>query len=83
MLLCTADSLSLSYQVDRAHATSPNEGHQGVTKTRNDATSSVWWTGISQTLRSVARNCVARNKYRRESIEQMKGTEVPVDHGLE
>ena len=54
-----------------------HDGHQGITKTRANAASSVWWPGISQDITRVVRNCAMCEKYRRERIEPMKGTEFP------
>ena len=42
-----------------------------------NATSSVWWPGISQDITKVVQNCATCEKYRRERIEPMKGTEFP------
>ena len=46
-------------------------------KTRANAASSVWWPGISQGITKVDQNCAKCEKYHRESIESMKGTEFP------
>ena len=54
-----------------------HDGHQGITKTRANAASSVWWPGISQDITRVVQNCAMCEKYRRECIEPMKGTEFP------
>lgn len=54
-----------------------HDGHQGITKIRANAASSVWWPGISQDITRVVRNCAMCEKYRRERIEPMKGTEFP------
>lgn len=54
-----------------------HDGHQGITKTRANAASSVWWPGISQDITRVVQNCAMCEKYRRERIEPMKGTEFP------
>ena len=54
-----------------------HDGHQGITKTRANAASSVWWPGISQDITKVVQNCATCEKYRRERIEPMKGTEFP------
>ena len=54
-----------------------HDGHQGITKTHANAASSVWWPGISQDITRVVRNCAMCEKYRRERIEPMKGTEFP------
>ena len=53
------------------------DGHQGITKTRANAASSVWWPRISQDITNVVQNCAMCEKYRRERIEPMKGTEFP------
>ena len=52
-----------------------HDGHQGITKTRANA--SVWWPGISQNITKTVQNCATCEKYRRERIEPMKGTEFP------
>ena len=54
-----------------------HDGHQGITKTRVNAASLVWWPGISQDITKVVQNCAMCEKYRRERIEPMKGTEFP------
>ena len=54
-----------------------HDGHQGITKTRPNAASSVWWPGISQDITEALQNCATCEKYRRELIEPMKGTEFP------
>ena len=54
-----------------------HDGHQGVTKTSANAASSVWWPGINQDITKVVRNCATCEKYRKERIEPMKGTEFP------
>ena len=51
--------------------------HQGITKTRQNAASSVWWPGISRDIEKMVSDCVTCEKYRRERIEPMKGTEFP------
>ena len=52
-----------------------HDGHQGITKTCGNAASSVSWPGISQAITKVVLNCAMCEKYRRECIEPMKGTE--------
>ena len=54
-----------------------HDGHQGVTKTRQNAASSVWWPGISREIEKLVRNCAMCEKYRRERIEPMRGKEFP------
>ena len=54
-----------------------HDGHQGITKTRANAASSVWWPGISEDITKVVQNFATCEKYRRESIEPMKNTEFP------
>ena len=51
--------------------------HQGITKTPQNAASSVWWSGISRDIEKMVNNCVTCEKHRRERIEPMKGTEFP------
>ena len=56
----------------------PQHGvRSGITKTRANAASSVWWPGISQDITKVVQNCAMCEKYRRERIEPVKGTEFP------
>ena len=54
-----------------------HDGHQGVTKTRDNARSSVWLPGISNDIEKLVRNCQMCERYRRERVEPMKGTEFP------
>ena len=54
-----------------------HDGHQGITKTNANATSSVRWPGISQDITKIVQKCATCEKYRRECIEQMKGTKFP------
>ena len=54
-----------------------HDGHQGITKTRENANSSVWWPGLSKDIEKTVKNCVICEKYRRERVEPMKGTEFP------
>ena len=54
-----------------------HDGHQGITKTRENASSSVWWPGLSTDIEKTVRNCVICEKYRRERVEPMRGTEFP------
>ena len=54
-----------------------HDGHQLVTKTRENATSSVWWPGISSEIENMVRNCATCEKNRKERIESFKGTEFP------
>ena len=54
-----------------------HDGHQGITKLRANAASLVLWPGISQDITKVVQNCATCEKYRRERIEPMKGTEFP------
>ena len=51
--------------------------HQCITKTRQKAASSVWWPGISRDIEKMVSDCVTCEKYQRERIEPMKGTEFP------
>ena len=57
-----------------------HDGHQGVTKTRANAVSSVWWPGINQDITKVVRNCATCEKYRKERIEELNFL---IDPGLE
>ena len=54
-----------------------HDGHQGVTKTRENAASSAWWPGISNDIERMVRNCTTCEKYRKQRIEPMIGTEFP------
>ena len=42
-----------------------------------NANSSVWWPGLSKDIEKTVKNCVVCEKYRRERVEPMKGTEFP------
>ena len=55
-----------------------HDAHQGITKTRENAASSVWWPGLSREIENMVKNCNTCSKYRRERIEPMKGTPFPV-----
>ena len=54
-----------------------HDGHQGITKTRANAASSVWLAGIFQDITNVVQNCGMCEKYCRELIEPIKGAEFP------
>ena len=54
-----------------------HDGHQGVTKTWANASSSVWWPGMSKDIEAAIRNCAVCEKRRRDKVEPMKGTEFP------
>ncbi|XP_022795072.1 uncharacterized protein K02A2.6-like [Stylophora pistillata] len=54
-----------------------HDGHQGLSKTRANAASSVWWPGISNDICKVVSSCAICEKYRRERIEPIKGTAFP------
>ena len=54
-----------------------HDGHQGITKTRENGNSSVWWPRLSKDIEKTVKNCVVCEKYRRERVEPMKGTEFP------
>ncbi|XP_048579725.1 uncharacterized protein K02A2.6-like [Nematostella vectensis] len=54
-----------------------HDGHQGISKTRDNAASSVWWPGISKQIEEMVRNCATCKKHRKERIEPMKGTDFP------
>ena len=54
-----------------------HDAHQGVTKSRENAKNSVWWPGISRDIEKVVRNCNTCEKYRKDRIEPMKGSEFP------
>ena len=56
-----------------------HDGHQGITRTRENTASSVWWPGISRDIERMVRECPMCEKYRKERIEPMRGTEFP-DH---
>nr|XP_039253356.1 uncharacterized protein K02A2.6-like [Styela clava] len=54
-----------------------HDAHQGVSKSREHAKNSVWWPGLSRDIEKVVRNCNLCEKYRRDRIEPMRGTEFP------
>ena len=54
-----------------------HDGHQGTTKLKLNANSSVWWPGIGCDIEEIVANCPPCQKYRKERIEPMKGTEFP------
>ena len=54
-----------------------HDGHQGITRTRENAASSVWLPGISRDIERMVRECPMCEKYRKERIEPMRGTEFP------
>ena len=54
-----------------------HDGHQGITKTRENANSSVWWPRLSKDIEKTVKNCVVCEKYRWERVEPLKGTEFP------
>ena len=40
-----------------------HDGHQGITKTRENANSSVWWPGMSKDIEKTVKSCVICEKY--------------------
>ena len=48
--------------------------HQGITKIRENAASSMWWPGISRGIEKMVKNCAICEQYRKDRIEPMKGT---------
>ncbi|XP_014668932.1 PREDICTED: uncharacterized protein K02A2.6-like [Priapulus caudatus] len=53
------------------------DAHQGVTKTRENAASLVWRPGLSHDIDEMVRNCNLCSKYRKKTIEPMRGTAFP------
>ena len=58
--------------LDRLH-----EGHQGITKTRERAKSSVWWPGLSKQLHAKVEKCDTCSKYRRQAPEPLLPSPTP------
>ena len=54
-----------------------HDGHQGVTKTRENAADSVWWPGLSSDIDKMVLTCPECAKFRRARVEPMKGTPFP------
>ena len=54
-----------------------HDGHQGVTKTKENAANSVWWPGVSSDIDRMVQTCPECAKTRRARIEPMKGTPFP------
>lgn len=54
-----------------------HDAHQGVTRTSQNAQSSVWWPGLSREIRDMIQSCGLCQKYKRERVEPMKGTPFP------
>ena len=49
-----------------------------VTKTHQNAASSVWLPGISRDIEKMVSDCVTCEKFPRERVEPMKGTQFPL-----
>ena len=54
-----------------------HDAYQGITKSCQNAASSVWWPGITGYITSTVKDCSICEKFRRERIEPVKGTEFP------
>ena len=54
-----------------------HDGHQGMTKTKENAANSVWWPGVSSDIDRMVQTCPECAKTRRARIEPMKGTPFP------
>lgn len=58
--------------LDRIH-----EGHQGITKCRRRATTSVWWPGISRQVEDLVKNCRTCIQETKQRPEPLEPSEVP------
>ena len=54
-----------------------HDGHQGMTKTKENAANSVWWPGLLSDIDKMVQTCPECAKFRRARIEPMKGTPFP------
>ena len=54
-----------------------HDGHQGITRTRENAACSVWWPGISRDIERMVCECPIWKKYGKERTKPYKGTEFP------
>ena len=50
-----------------------HDGHQGVTKTKQNASATVWWPGLSADVEKMVKSCSTCEKHRRERVEPMLG----------
>ncbi|KAL8621387.1 hypothetical protein ACOMHN_048187 [Nucella lapillus] len=54
-----------------------HDGHQGISKTKENAANSVWWPGLSHDIEVMVKVCPDCAKYRQARVEPMKGTPFP------
>ena len=54
-----------------------HDGHQGMSKTRENAANSVWWPGLCTDIDKMVQTCKECAKSRRERVEPMQGTPFP------
>ncbi|KAL8616804.1 hypothetical protein ACOMHN_017841 [Nucella lapillus] len=54
-----------------------HDGHQGISKTKENAANSVWWPGLSHDIEVMVKVCPDCAKCRQARVEPMKGTPFP------
>ena len=52
-------------------------GHQGISKCRERARSSVWWPGLSKQLETLINNCSKCNKFLNQAVEPLIPSALP------
>ena len=76
-LLLRGSRLVIPQSLRRAVLKNLHDGHQGITKTRQLASQSVWWPGVSRDIDELVQSCDTCEKKRPERIEPMQAREFP------
>ena len=58
--------------LDRIHT-----GHQGISKSREQARQSIWWPGLSRQLEETVKNCATCCKYASQRSEPLIPSSLP------
>ena len=54
-----------------------NEGHQGITKTREHARQSVWWPGLSSQIEQIVKTCQICCKFQSQGAQPLIPSTLP------